>query len=259
MSDDHTPRVTRLSVTPIKGLALHHPDAIELDHSGAVGDRDLYMVDADGKLLSIARCGGFVGVHAAFDRAAGRLELRDAGGGLVAGTVRLGEPVTTDFWGRPVAGHVVEGPWAERLSELAGRDVRLVKTDAPGAGSDEEPVTLMGEASLRELARRSDLPEVDGRRFRMLIEFSSSEPHVEDTWNGRRLDVGTAALRIGGPVPRCAATTRHPDHGDRDLPTVRLIRNYRGMQQGGVNFGVYASVAEGGTVRVGDALRLRAA
>jgi uncharacterized protein YcbX len=257
VSIDQAPRVTRLSVTPIKGLALHHPDAVEIDHTGAVGDRDFFIVDDDGKLLSITRSGNFVGLHASYDRRADRLTLASADGETIADELRLGEPTTTDFWGRPVAGHVVEGPWAARLSELAGRPVRLVKSDEPGAGSDEEPVTLMGEASVAELARQAGLPEVDGRRFRMLIEFSSTEPHVEDTWDGRVVEVGTATLRVGPQVGRCAATTRHPDRGDRDLQTVKLIREYRGMQNGNVNFGVYGFVVAPGTVRVGDKLRFQ--
>ena len=32
-------RVTRLSTTPVKGLALHHPISIRVDETGAVGDR----------------------------------------------------------------------------------------------------------------------------------------------------------------------------------------------------------------------------
>ena len=38
-------RVTRLSVTPVKGLALHHPDEIVLLRTGAVGDREFFVID----------------------------------------------------------------------------------------------------------------------------------------------------------------------------------------------------------------------
>jgi uncharacterized protein YcbX len=258
MSDEDAPRVTRLSVTPVKGLALQHPDSIELDRTGAIGDRDFYLIDDAGKLLSITRSGSFVGLTAHHDAAAGRLVLRSAGGEVTDDEVRLGEAVTTDFWGHPVGGHVVEGPFGPLLTALAGQPVRLVRTDEPGAGSDEEPVTLLGEGSLAELARRAGLDSIDGRRFRMLIEFGGSEAHAEDAWDGRTVAVGGAKLRIGGPVPRCAATTRHPDRGDRDLETVKLIRQYRGVQGGGVNFGVYATVVGAGTVRVGDPLVLDA-
>jgi uncharacterized protein YcbX len=167
--------------------------------------------------------------------------------------------VVAEFYGsRKVAGTVVEGPWNAVLSEAAGEPVRLVRASDPAAGHDRHPVTLLGEESVAELARRSGAGSVDARRFRMLITFSGLSPHVEDGWQGRTIEVGEAVLRGGGPVPRCAATTRDPDRGTRDLPTVRMIRSYRGVQANesgrGVNFGVYADVVREGIVRVGDPL-----
>ena len=61
-------------------------------------------------------------------------------------------------------------------------------------------------------------------------------------------------LRLGGPVARCAVTTRDPDTGVRDLDTLRLIKGYRGQLDGGeIPFGVFARVERPGRVRVGDA------
>ena len=116
---------------------------------------------------------------------------------------------------------------------------------------------------LAELARRSGASSVGARRFRMLIGFSGLSAHVEDCWQGQTIEIGEAVVRVGGPVPRCAATTRDPDRGARDLPTVRMIKSYRGVQVNefgrGVNFGVYAGVVAEGVVRVGDTLSVRPA
>ena len=62
-------------------------------------------------------------------------------------------------------------------------------------------------------------------------------------------------LRVGGPVDRCAVTTRDPETGERDLDTLRLLKDYRGQREsdGAVLFGVYAYVERPGVVRVGDA------
>ena len=60
-------------------------------------------------------------------------------------------------------------------------------------------------------------------------------------------------LEIGGPVPRCATTTRDPATGKRDLDTLREIAAYRGKRDGKkIDFGVYAQVVRQGRVRVGD-------
>jgi uncharacterized protein YcbX len=48
-------------------------------------------------------------------------------------------------------------------------------------------------------------------------------------------------------------TTLDPDTGLRDFPTLRVIRDYRGInEEQQLEFGVYADVVEPGQVRVGD-------
>jgi uncharacterized protein len=255
-------RVIRLSTTPVKGLALHHPDAILLLRTGAAGDREFFVIDGRDRLISIWKTGRLVRFRAAHDTRSGRITLSSAGGRVCDGPARLGAPVVADFYGRrEVPGTVVEGPWNAVLSDAAGEPVRLVRVSDPGAGHDEYPVTLLGEESVAELARRSGAGSVDVRRFRMLISFSGLSAHAEDCWQGQTIGIGDAVVRVGGPVPRCAATTRDPDRGARDLSTVRMIKSYRGVQVNefgrGVNFGVYADVVAEGVVRVGDTLSVR--
>ncbi|WP_026911996.1 MOSC domain-containing protein [Patulibacter minatonensis] len=257
--EDHAPRVTRLSVTPIKGFALQHPDEVRLERSGAVGDRDFVVVDDRGRLVSITKTGAWVDLTARYDRGSGRLDVRDRDGGRWDATVVPGDPVGVDMFGlRTTPGHVVEGPWSALLSERAGKDVRLVLLDRAGDGSDVHPVTVLGEATVTHLAERAGVGTVDPRRFRMLLAVSGTPAHAEDGWAGRTVRVGRALIEVGGPVPRCAGVTRHPDEGGRDLPVVRMIKAYRGMQETelgpGVALGVYARVLEPGAVRVGDAL-----
>ena len=53
-------RITRLSTTPVKGLALHHPGAILLLPTGAAGDRDFFVIDGRDRLISIWKTGRLV-------------------------------------------------------------------------------------------------------------------------------------------------------------------------------------------------------
>ncbi len=255
---DHT--VTRLSTTPVKGLTMHHPDAIDLTTQGATGDRLFFLVDDDGGLQSCTRNPGLFGLSATYDQESHRLEVSRGDEVLRSGVVGTATTVDTDMWGlRSLAGDVVTGPvWGAFFSEVVGRRVRLVR--ARGSAFDVQPVTLLGTPSLGELASRAGLAEVDPRRFRMLVEFDGGHPHEEDSWDGALLQVGGVRLRAGGPVKRCAATTRDPDSGAVDLQTLRMITAYRGRRDSvlgrGATFGVYAEVVEPGRISVGDRLRL---
>jgi uncharacterized protein YcbX len=250
------PVVARLSITPVKSLALHHPDDVRLEECGVAENRRFYLVREDGRLFAGVHHGRLVQVRADYDGAHDHLSLRFPDGAVVENDIRLDGPVVTDFWGHRVRGRLVEGPWAQALSAFAGHPLQLVKADRPGGGSDVEPVTLVSRASVEELARRAGRGEVDSRRFRMLIELDGCNPHEEDSWAGRRVRVGAAFVEILGPVPRCATTTRDPATGVRDFDALRAIRAYRGLRDGKkVDFGVYARVLEPGRVRVGDAVQ----
>lgn len=160
------------------------------------------------------------------------------------------ERVVGKFEEYDVPGRIVEGPWDGPLSQLAGHPVKVAR--ANGSSYLAEPVTLVSEASIGRLAQEAG-EDVDGRRFRMLLTLAGCSEHEEDTWRGSLLRIGEVVLRVGGPVPRCAATTRDPDTGLRDLDALRLIKEYRGIQaRRHVDFGVYAQVEQPGSVELGD-------
>jgi uncharacterized protein YcbX len=250
--------ITRLSITPVKGLLLHHPDSIELTAEGAVGDRLFYLLDETGKVQSCTSNPGLYGLTAAYDRESRRLEVSRGDEVLHGGIIEPARAVDTDMCGlRTITSDIVADPvWSSFFSDIVGRRVQLVR--ARGSAYDVQPTTLLGTGSVEELARHAGLNEIDSRRFRMLIEFSGGEPHIEDSWERKLLEVGDTVLRGGGPVKRCAATTRDPDSGAVDLQTLRLITAYRGRQDSvlglGANFGVYGDVVEPGTISVGDTL-----
>lgn len=253
--------VTRLSTTPIKGIGLHHPDEIEVLRTGVVGDRRFYLVDDRESLFSIAKTGALVGITGHFDPDAARLTLWEAGEAVAEGDVVPADPHEADFFAfKKVTGRLVPGPWDDVLSARVGRPLRLVMADRLDGAHDVEPLTLLGDASTRRLAEQAGVDEVDSRRFRMLIEFDGAPAHAEDEWRGRRITVGSVVAEVGGPVQRCAGTTRNPETGEVDLRTLQLIGDYRGRQDSvfgmGFNFGVYATVVTEGRIRVGDELSL---
>ena len=254
-------QVTRLSITPVKGLMLHHPELIEITEAGAVGDRAFYLVDDSDRLFSVAKTGALFSLSADYDAATSILTIREGDEAVAEGLVGKGDAHLANFFDfRAVPGHLAPGPWDDMLSDRAGRRLRMVKADGVNGGVDVEPLTLLGDASTAELARVAGVPVLDSRRFRMLIEFDGAEPHAEDGWLGQHVVIGTAVMEVGGPVQRCAGTTRHPVSGAVDLRTLSLIGDYRGRQESifgpGFNFGVYARTVVGGQVALGDAVHV---
>jgi len=251
--------VARFNVTPVKSTALHHPERIRIERWGAVGNREFFFLDGDSKLFGGSKLGRLVRIHADHDRETDVLRLRFPDGVEVeAPGAPDGEPLEVNFWGRSVEARIVDGPWTEHLSRFAGRDLRLARVERPGDGNDIRPITLVSLASVTELARQGGADEpLDPRRFRMSLELDGLGPHEEDTWAGRSVKVGEAVLLVGDPVPRCVVTTQDPSTGERDFPTLSAIKGYRGVSPDGeLLFGVYASVTEPGSARIGDPVAL---
>src|SRR5262245_49589110 len=162
-------RVGWISVTPVKSLGLAHVDEVTLEEFGVRGNRRFHLVDAEGNLINGKRHGPLVQVRADYDEEAGTLALRFPDGETVSAQVGLDGEVTTNFWGRPVRGRFVLGPWSDALSSFAGSPLRLVLPDEPGDGVDRGTrgaISLVSRASLDALARAAQVEApVDYRRF----------------------------------------------------------------------------------------------
>jgi uncharacterized protein YcbX len=254
--------VSRINVTPLKGTRLHHPGQVDLVEGGIPENRRFFLIQERGELFSGPDYGPLVRIHAEHEPTTGVLRLRLPDGGEVSGDTWLMESVVTDFYGRPVAGHVVGGPFAEVLSRFIGRPVRLVRADRDGDGSDMEPLTLVSRASVRDLARNGRYEgELDARRFRINIEIEGCDAFEEDSWAGRSVRIGSAEVVVTGQIPRCVVTTQDPDTGVRDWDTLTQIAKYRPRigGRGGLPFGMYARVTRPGSVHIGDAVEPLAA
>jgi uncharacterized protein YcbX len=253
------PVVARISVAPVKGLGLVHPETVLLEPHGVRENRRFHIVDDEGRRFNQLRNGALVQIRPEYDADSERLTLRFPDGTVADGEVSLAAEITTDFYGRPVVGNYVEGPWSGALSEWAGRPLRLVQSP-PGLAVDRGRghISLISTASLVELGQNGGQSEpVDGRRFRMLFELDGCEPHEEEDWVKRLVRIGEATIQIRGDVGRCAITTQNPATGEPDFDTLRTISAYRGFTenesgQRHIPFGVYGEVAGPGRVTIGD-------
>jgi uncharacterized protein len=245
-----------VNVTPVKGMALQHPARVSLEATGIPGDRRFYLVDESGALCNGGRYGMLHQVHPAYDPETDRLSLRFPDGTTVEGDAAAHGPAqVTDFYGRAVAAHAVEGPFSAAISGFVGKPVRLLRSDRPGDAVDVMPLTIVSLASVRDLGERGRHEGgLDARRFRINLELEGCEPYDEDSWDGTTIAIGDALLRVRGQIPRCVVTTLDPDTGRKDWDTLTQIAKFRPRiaGDGGLPFGMYATVERPAEVRVGD-------
>ena len=247
--------VAGLALAPVKGMRLTPVEVLELDATGARGDRAFLVVDpADHKLLLTTRNPRLTQIAPRWDPATRTLSLAFPDGTTVSQVAEPGEPATTaNYAGRPIRGRLVPGPLAEAVSAHLGRPVALLARAEDERGADDSPVTLMSAASLAALAPALDGEVPDGRRFRMTIAIDGVAAWEEHGWGGHEIAVGDAVLRGTEPVRRCVVTTRDPDDGHRDAPVLEALARLRG--KGDVSFGLWCEVMRPGRVRVGDAVQ----
>ena len=252
-------RVAWVALAPVKGLALELVDEVDLTESGPANDRRFFLVDENDRLVNAKGIGVLQQVHATFDEASSTLTFAMPNGKTVSDTIALDGELDAHFWGTPKHARRVVGPWSDAISDLAGKHLQLVMPDGPAPDRLRSgAASLVSTASLRALADELGVDEVDGRRFRMHFGIDDVEPHEEDTWLGKRVQIGEAIVIPQGNVGRCAVTTQNPDTGSPDLDTLKALSRYRGDVETTepLPFGVHASVAQTGRVRVGDPVAL---
>ena len=136
----------------------------------------------------------------------------------------------------------------------------------PGTFVDFAPLHLLTTATLDRIAELSPYRRAHLERYRPNVVIrTEAGGFPENDWLGRDLLVGDdLVLRVIARTPRCAVPTLA--HGDlpRDAEALRVLaRHNRVTPLAGLDpepcAGVYAEVLHPGRIRVGDAIRVKAA
>ena len=246
--------VTGLSIAAVKGTRLQPVDRIDLQSSGARGNRAFFVIDDRDRMVSGKNLGQLQTVIADYSPAEERLTLMFPDGSVIDGVVQMGAPVRVRLFSHTLESRLVPGLWADALSAHAGQPLRLVHGGGAVDRGPDGAASLISRASLERLADAAGRTAVDGRRFRMLIEIDGVGAHDEDQWVGRPVRIGEAVVRFNGHVGRCLFTSRDPETGEVNLPTLDILRDYRAEVQSTepLPFGIYGEVQQSGVVSVGD-------
>lgn len=272
-------RVAALFIYPLKSAAAIAVTEMQFDEIGATNDRRWMLVDSQGTALTQRDAPALSRVTATPGQHAYTLLLHAPGMQPVLATVSSESThVQVNIWGDVVDAMDAGDEAASWCATVAGIPCRLVRIDphavrplAPKyagpiestnrhvAFPDGSPALLLSNASISALnARLIQAGElaVGVERFRPNILLEGVEPHAEDSWSD--IQIGSMQFGVGSTCPRCVMTTVDQAMGKRTgAEPLRLLSTYR-REDGGVMFGVNATHAVAGRLRVGDVVRINA-
>ncbi len=153
------------------------------------------------------------------------------------------------------------------FSEFIGKSCRLLKVNTAQvrpvlekhggrtgdvvAFSDQAPILIITEASLKDLNNRLEDPILMDR-FRPNIIIKDADAFAEDNWD--IVKVGSTTLRIIQQCERCVFTTIDPitkeKHENKEPLTT--LSKYRKGPRGGIIFGVHAVPIDEGAISIND-------
>lgn len=118
---------------------------------------------------------------------------------------------------------------------------------------DGFPISIIGNQTIRAVAQRSGVRDLDARRFRANIEVETVDQQegAEDNWVGGLLTIGdkkdSPQLFVIKRDERCVMINIHPETAEQTPQVLKDVVKNRGKEMG-----VYATVIREGKMHVGE-------
>lgn len=269
-------QISSLVAYPIKGVQAVALQTANVEVRGLVGDRRWMIVDADDKFVTQREEPRLATIKA--ERSEDGL-IVDLPGEM---PVQVAKPdgsrrASVQIWRSVVDAALADEVVNERLSAFFGRAVRLVFMDerakrfsSPDWAGDDAyvsfadgfPILLATTASLATLNDTIDDQggaPVSMDRFRPNIVVEGASPWEEDSW--AVVQIGDLVFDLVKPCTRCIVPTRDQKTGEArpdNQPTRALTKIRRSADERvrGVLFGWNVIAQTGGTIHVGDAVKV---
>ena len=259
-------RVSALYRYPVKGFTPEECESLTLLDGGRVaGDRVLGVrfanasVSGDGwgtkhEFVALVNTPGLTRLHVKFNHKALRLHIR-------RGNVVLVDEVLNDGGRKRIAAAIeeyvlklVENPLTANPERLP---LRIVGDGVTPRYQDAQAgfITLHSRESLKALATAINSPDLSEVRFRSNIAIEGVEAWEEQTWVGRKIQIGGVKFEAVRPKTRCLATHANPASGERDLPIMpTLLKAFVSEKP---TFAIAMTTSErGGVIHTGDPVTL---
>lgn len=255
MSETAPIRVSSLCRYPVKGLRPQQLSDVAVEAGETFPhDREWAIENGRGRFdpnnpqhlpkinfLMLMRNERLAALEVEFDEETNTLALLRNGKQVVKGALdtamgrQLIEQFMAGFMEKDLRGapHIVHAP-GHSFSDVAVKCVHIVNL-----------------ASVRDLERAVGR-KVDPLRFRANIYVESETPWTEFSWVGQQIRIGDTVLDVIDRTSRCAATNVDPRSAERDMAIPATLMRTHGHE----DFGVYATVTQGGKIKCGDAVRI---
>jgi len=265
--------VRELWTYPVKGCQGVAVDSIEITKMGVTGDRD-FVLWHEGQLVDQIETPQIASLAVGFDRETHTLRFEHATRGRYEHVVRGVGPTRDTKWILDEFQTIDQGDEvATWLSTTLDKEVRLVSPGDPWKINfpipqmqlvHQEPKRSFFSASPVSLANRASLEDLNGRleqpvgmdRFRMNVIVDGLDAFQEDETVSLR---GNAVELLNiTPAERCVIITTDQQSGARPKSELlKVLGSYRRKKKedrfgSGITFGLYMSVGQEGTLRVGD-------
>ena len=261
---------------PVKSLRGETLNVSEVKSSGFAGDRIWAFRDVERNQISTAKRNPLLLQIAASLRDDGHADLTFPSGEVVRTDMPECAKVISDFTGRQQtlfglrpatdAAHFARAPVALESLEADVREVLgllpeeplpdfskfpvevLMSATVPGTYFDAATIHIVLRSELAQLQAALPAAQVDVQRFRPNIVLNDLDaPLAADELVGTTVRAGDVVMRIEYLTPRCSMTTHAQGNLSKAPQLMRtLVRDWKH------NFGLYASVLQGGQITLGD-------
>jgi uncharacterized protein YcbX len=246
-------QVSSLYRYPVKGLSPEPMQSVSLQPGQTVPFDRAYAIENGGgrfdlvaprylpkvNFLMLMRDERLAALQTKFDDATGTLTV-----------MRDGKQVARGQLSTPLGRQLIEQFFAAYMkSELRGAPKIVHAEGHSFSDVSAKCLHIVNLASLRELEKTVGRP-VDQLRFRANVYIDGLEPWSEFSWEQKQIGLGPVRLNVFARTQRCEATNVDPSTGARDMAVPAQLTRAWGHQ----DFGIYAKVATGGDLAVGDAV-----
>jgi uncharacterized protein YcbX len=232
--------LSKAALYPNQGLASDRRFALTLGTTPNLGPIIPWMPKT--AFLSLMKNEKLAKLTSKFNDELGVLSIERKGNLVVKGNITM-----------PIGRAMIEEFFSAYMGIEAQGRPKLVESVSYATLSDHSNavISIINLDSVKDLERVAGT-EVNPSRFRANVFIDGVKPWNELNWLGKKIQLGSATLKVIKRINRCPAINVDPNTGKRDLNLIKDLK--RGF--GHVSMGIYATVIKAGYFAIDNNLTI---